>query len=218
MTEFRDTGHGRAQDGGFRAGSADADEPFLSGDVEDAWLAGGVGEGAASDWREEEDQVVVLPPPKDDSPTWRRRRRTPWWTIFAVALLVVYGLYEAGRRGWLDPGGEAAPARSGEAAAAGVAAERAEAARRFRQVADSLQSAVEGYGLRRSDFDQNRIGCASLRVGYRRVDRHFVSLSLLARERRDRLGDDALDRYEGLMDDVDEVNRHFDGTNCREAG
>ncbi len=168
---------------------------------------------------EEQDQVIVLPPPKDDDPTWRRPWRRPgslpWWAIAPIVLLAAIGLYEAGQQGWLDMGGQAAQARSETSATERAAVERAEATRRFRQVADSLRGAVEGYDVRRSDFERNRIDCASLAAGYRRVDRHFVSLSVVLRERGDRLGSEARDRYEELTGQVDEVNRHFDGTGCR---
>lgn len=163
-----------------------------------------------------QDQVIVVPPPKDDDPTWRRPGGLPWWVIVPVVLLTAFGLYEAGQRGWLDPGGQAAQARSEASDTGRAAAERAAAARRFRQVADSLRGAVEGYDVRRSDFERDRIDCPSLAEGYRRVDRHFVSLSVLLRERGD-LGSEARDRYEGLTGQVDEVNRHFDGTECRTA-
>lgn len=179
------------------------------------------GDGSAGDpdrFAGGQDQVIVLPPPKDDDPTWRRPWRgpggLPWWVIVPVVLLTAFGLYEAGQRGWLDPGGQAAQARSEASDMGRAAAERAAAARRFRQVADSLRGAVEGYDVRRSDFERNRIECASLAAGYRRVDRHFVSLAVLLRERGD-LGSEARDRYEGLTGQVDEVNRHFDGTGCR---
>lgn len=177
--------------------------------------------------RAEEDQVIVLPPPKDDDPTWRRPwrrpglRGVPWWTLWVaipVLLLAAVGLYQAGQQGWLDPGGQAAQARSAASEMEAAAAERAEASRRFRQLADSLRGAVEGYDVRRSDFERNRIDCASLAAGYRQVDRHFVSLSVLLRERGDRLGSEARDRYEELTGQVDEVNLHFDGTGCRTGG
>lgn len=181
---------------------------------EDAEEADRVAEG--------QDQVIVLPPPKDDDPTWRRPWRRPgslpWWAILPVVLLAAFGLYEAGQQGWLDPRGQAAQARSQASETGAAAAERAEATRRFRQLADSLRSAVEGYDVRRSDFERNRIDCASLAAGYRRVDRHFVSLSVLLRERGDRLGSGARDRYEELAGRVDEVNLHFDGTGCRTGG
>lgn len=170
----------------------------------------------------EQDQVIVLPPPKDDDPAWLRSRRRPgglpWWAILSFVLLAAFGLYEAGLQGWLDPGGQAAQARSEVSTIEAAAAERADATRRFRQVADSLGSAVEGYEVRRSDFERNRIDCASLAAGYRRVDRHFVSLSVLLRERGGRLGSGARERYEELAGRVDEVNRHFDGTGCRTDG
>lgn len=165
-----------------------------------------------------QDQVIVLPPPKDDDPTWRRPRNLPWWALLPVVLLAAYGLYEAGQRGWFDLGGQAAQARSEASEVRAAAAERAEASRRFRRTADSLQTALEGYEVRRSDFEQNRIDCASLASGYRRVDRHFVSLSVLVRERGDRLDGEARTRYEQLTSRVDGVNRHFDGTGCRAAG
>lgn len=165
-----------------------------------------------------QDQVIVLPPPKDDDPTWRKPRDFPWWAAIPVLLLAAYGLYEAGQEGWFDVGGQAAQARSESSQVRAEAAERAEATRRFRQLADSLQGAVEGYDVRRSDFEQNRIDCASLAAGYRRVDRHFVSLSLVVRERGDRLDADARERYEALTGAVDDVNRHFDGTGCRTGG
>lgn len=172
---------------------------------------------------EGQDQVIVLPPPKDDDPTWRQPWRRPgslpWWAVVPVVLLAAYGLYEAGQRqGWFDLGGQAESARSQTSetsATERAAVERAGATRRFRQVADSLRGAVEGYDVRRSDFERNRIDCTSLAEGYRRVDRHFVSLSVVLRERGDRLGSEARDRYEELTGQVDEVNRHFDGTGCR---
>lgn len=165
------------------------------------------------------DQVIVLPPPKDDDPTWRRPRSFPRWTIVAaVVLLAAFGLYEAGQRGWFDFGGQPAQARSETAEVRAAADRRASAGRRFRQAADSLEDAVEGYAVRRSDFERNRIDCASLAAGYRQVDRHFVSLSVVVREEGSRLDAQARGRYRELTDRVDEVNRHFDGTACRTGG
>lgn len=166
----------------------------------------------------DQDQVVVLPPPKDDDPTWRRPRNLPWWALIPVVLLAAYALYEAGQHGWFDLGGQAAQARSEASEVRAAAAERAEASRRFRQRADSLRTALQGYQVRRSDFEQNRIDCASLASGYRQVDRHFVSLSVLLQERGERLGAEARSRYEELTGRVDAVNRHFDGTGCRSGG
>lgn len=173
--------------------------------------------------RKEQDQVIVLPPPKDDDPTWRSPwrgpggRTPPWWALVPLLLLAAYGLYEAGQQGWFELGGqaEARPEVAGERTAA---AERAAAERRFRETADSLEDALDGYGIRRSDFELNRIDCSFLAEGYRRVDRRFVSLSIVVRERADRLGGGARDRYEELSGRVDEVNRHFDGSGCRTAG
>lgn len=164
------------------------------------------------------DQVVVLPPPKDDDPTWRRPRSLPWWVIVPVVLLAAFGLYEAGQRGWFGLGGQAAQARSEASQVRDASAERSAASRRFRQTADSLRTAIQGYQVRRSDFEQNRIDCSSLASGYRQVDRHFVSLSVLLRERGDGLDAGARERYEELTSQVDEVNRHFDGTGCRTGG
>lgn len=186
-------------------------------EAESSREAGNVYAGKPDRGAERQDQIIVLPPPKDDDPTWRRPV-SPWWAVVPVVLLAAYGLYEAGQRGWLDLGGLAEPARPPTSEAEAAAVERAEATRRFRQVADSLRSAVEGYDVRRSDFDRDRIDCASLAAGYRRVDRHFVSLSVLLREHGDRLGSEARDRYEEITGQVDEVNRHFDGTGCREGG
>lgn len=200
--------------GGRDAGEQDRGVEEQDGSVEEP-------DGTAG----EPEQVIVLPPPKDDDPTWRRPWRgpggIPWWApwlVVPVLLLAAFGLYEAGQQGWLDPGGQAAQARPEASETRRAAAERAEATRRFRQVADSLRSAVDDYAVRRSDFERNRIDCASLAAGYRRVDRRFVSLSVLLRERGDRLDAGAGDRYEELTGQVDEVNRHFDGTGCREGG
>lgn len=163
----------------------------------------------------ERDQVIVLPPPKDDEPTWRSPRNLPWWAWIPVLLLVGYGVYEAREQGWLELGESSPPPPALSAEERAAALERAEAERRFRQVADSLGSAVQGYDVRRSDFEQNRIECGSLAAGYRRVDRHFVQLSVLMKERGGRLDAEARNRYETLTERVDEVNRHFDGTACR---
>lgn len=168
------------------------------------------------------DQVIVLPPPKDDDPTWRRSRRRsgglPWWAMIPIVLLAAFGLYQAGQRWWFDQGEQAARDRSEASGMEAASAERTEATRRFRRMADSLQSAVERYDVRRTDFERNRIECAALAEGYRRVDRQFVSLSVLVRERGDRLGAGTRDRYEELTGRVGQVNRHFDGTGCRTSG
>lgn len=187
---------------------------------EDAGLPADRTLGDVDDEQQAQDQMIVLPPPKDDDPTWRRRRSRglPWWVLIPVVLLGAYGLYEAGQRGWFDVGGQAAQARSETSQVRAAAAERAEATRRFRQTADSLRTALEGYEVRQSDFEQNRIDCASLASGHRRVDRHFVSLSVHLRERGDRLDAEARTRYEELTTRVDSVNRHFDGTECRAGG
>lgn len=181
-------------------------------------LAGRAPPGAPAEGEDRRDDVIVLPPPKGDDPTWRAPRNLLTWLWIPVVLLAAFGLYEVAQRGWLDPNGESSAARSEATELQAAAAERSEAARRFRQVADSLESAVEGYDVRRSDFEQNRIGCAALASGYRQVDRHLVSLSVLLMERGDRLDADARSRYRELTGEVDELNRHFDASGCRTAG
>lgn len=171
----------------------------------------------------ERDQVVVLPPAREGDPSRRRSGGFRRWATAALALAAAFILYRAGEEGWLDPGSrpDGPEAAASEATATEARADAdggGEAARRFREVADSLEGAVEGYGVRRSDFERDRIGCASLAAGYREVDRLFVALSVLVRERGDRLDAGARARYRSLTEEVDRVNRHFDGSGCRTAG
>lgn len=163
-------------------------------------------------------QPIVLPPPKEGETYWRRRRRPPWWAVVAAVLLAVLGLYEAVERGWFDPGGRDAQARPEASGARAEAARPADGTSRFHALADSLDRAAEGYRVRRSDYEQNRIGCPTLATGYRRVDRHFVALSVVMREEGDRLDAGARRRYEELTNRVNDVYRHFDGAGCRSTG
>lgn len=158
--------------------------------------------------------MVLLPDASD--PTWTRARIVVWW-ILVPALLLTFGYYEAGQFGWFQAGSQAAEPRPDSADVRPTAAERDGAARRFRDVADSLDGALQRYSVRRSDFESDRVGCESLATGYREVDRQFVSLSVMLKQDGARLGTELRSRYREFSDEVDEVNRHFDNTDCRVA-
>lgn len=201
------TSPGEGRDGGASSREGGARRGGFSSLPDDRTFRGG---------NTERDQVIVLPR-SQGGPMWLSPRRLPWWAWIPVLLMVGYGVYEARQQGWLEFGGSSPgtspPARSTEGQAADLA--RSEADHRFREVADSLASAVEGYDVRRSDYEQDRIDCGLLASGYRRVDRYFVQLSVLMKESAGRLAADATSRYEALSERVDAVNRHFDGTACR---
>jgi len=84
----------------------------------------------------------------------------------------------------------------------------------FRDAAEELQMAVERYGERSRDFDLGRIGCDLLRSGYAGTDDTFVGMAA-AFARLDAAADSRESmEYERLVNEMNEVNEHFDAAGC----
>lgn len=85
----------------------------------------------------------------------------------------------------------------------------------LQSIAEEFEAAVSRYRERMEDFDLGRLGCEGLRAGYRAVDKTFMSLS--ERYAADR--GEAADRvYEDSRRSMEEIERHFDASQCPRSG
>ncbi len=181
-----------------------------------------------------------LPPRGDDGP---RKRSPPlvipgdepgygregprWGRRLLVLALVVAGTYGAARligavggrpadepipeAGRPVPAGGTLQAESGGAPS--PATPNPSAGGNYRQMADSLATALDQYHQRQLDFHRGIIGCAELATGYGAVDDAFVHLSIAFRF-ADVRGDSRRQEYRRLAARADTVNRQFDASGC----
>lgn len=87
--------------------------------------------------------------------------------------------------------------------------------RRFRQAAVEVDAAVARYAERSQDFDLGRIGCDLLSSGYSSADDAFVAMAGAFAALGAAPDSARISEYERLADDVNGVNRHFDGSGCQ---
>lgn len=116
-----------------------------------------------------------------------------------------------------SPGGGAPAQEEGEAAPADTSAENPPSSPALRELdllADSLSTALARYGERRQDFELNRLQCTGLSRGYRQVDEAYLAFLRAYESARVSLDASRRSAYQQLMEDTDQVNRHFDGTRC----
>ena len=71
-----------------------------------------------------------------------------------------------------------------------------------------------GYRRRREEFDRGLIGCNALTSRYRSVDEAFFRLSRGFVKARAELAADGLAAYQAAGTQMDEIDRHYDGTGC----
>ncbi len=108
-----------------------------------------------------------------------------------------------------DPGLVVPPA-----SASPVAAPVSGVAVAFAAQTDSVLAAMHRYQVRQRDFSLHRIGCDALAVGYRDVDRGFVSLSQRFMAIRSQLDPAASGRYQQLAQRADAIDGQFGSTGC----
>lgn len=86
--------------------------------------------------------------------------------------------------------------------------------RRFRQATAEVDAAVARYVERSQDFDLGRIGCDLLSSGYSSADDAFVGMAAAFAALGAAPDSTRAAEYDRLAEDVNEVNRHFDGSGC----
>jgi len=70
------------------------------------------------------------------------------------------------------------------------------------------------YEERRQDFDLGRIGCELLAGGYAAADDSFIAMAA-SYAGIGTTDDEALNtQYEGLVEDMNRLNQHFDASRC----
>jgi proteasome lid subunit RPN8/RPN11 len=89
-----------------------------------------------------------------------------------------------------------------------------EAVQRFLDASTDLEEAMLRYEERRQDFDLGRIGCEMLAGGYAAADDVFIAMAG-SYARLGAAADETFDaEYERLVDDMNELNQHFDASGC----
>lgn len=149
-------------------------------------------------------EIPLVMPGRRGPSFWQRRVRGIF--LVAVAGLVLstaWLLYDRFAAG----GNESAPAFS-SIAAGGLTPE-------LRDVAEGFETMASRYRERMEDFDLGRLGCEGLWVGYRAVDEAFISLS----ERYAASRSEAASRvYEDSKRSMEEIERHYDASECPRRG
>jgi hypothetical protein len=85
----------------------------------------------------------------------------------------------------------------------------------LREVAEGFVTTASRYRERMEDFDLGRLGCEGLWTGYRAVDEAFISLS----ERYAASRSEAANRvYEDSKRSMEEIERHYDASECPRRG
>ena len=159
-------------------------------------------DAAAVEPMEESNEVeipLVMPGRRGPS-FWRRHARGIFPAAVAVgALSTAWLLYDR----FATSGNESASAFS-SIADRGLTPE-------LRDVAEGFEAAASRYRERMEDFDLGRLGCEGLWMGYRAIDEAFMSLS----ERYAAGRGEAADRvYEDSKRSMEEVERHYDASEC----
>ena len=136
------------------------------------------------------------------------RRRTIVWLLAIVAVAI--GGYVGGLRLFRSTG-DAPPV-------AVVPVERPPRrppeVERFLQASTDLEEAMLGYEERRQDFDLGRIGCELLAGGYATADNAFISMAGAYAALGDSADETLTADYERLVEDMNQLNQHFDASAC----
>jgi hypothetical protein len=145
-------------------------------------------------------EISLVMPGRRRPSSWQRRRRAIFLAVVAaVALSTAWLLYD-----------RFATSRNESMSAFGSIADRG-LMPELRDVAEGFETAVSRYKERMEDFDLGRLGCEGLWTGYRAVDEAFMSLS----ERYVASRGEAADRvYEDSKRSMEEVERHYDASEC----
>jgi hypothetical protein len=149
-------------------------------------------------------EIHLVMPGRRGPSFWQRRTHGVFLVAVAgFVLLTAWLLYDRFAAG----GTELAPAFS-SIADDGLMPE-------LRDVAVGFETTVSRYRERMEDFDLGRLGCEGLWTGYRAVDEAFMSLS--ERYAADR--SEAVNRiYEDSKRSMEEIERHYDASECPRGG
>jgi len=123
-----------------------------------------------------------------------------------VVPLVAFGVWQALRRS--DVGVRPASIEVGSSVSS------APASAEFSRAVAALQKEIDRYRERQGDFDHGRIGCDMLVGGYRDADRAFVALAQVFSAVTAAADSAAGAAYERLSAEMEDINRHFDGSGC----
>jgi hypothetical protein len=85
---------------------------------------------------------------------------------------------------------------------------------RFLQASTDLEQTMLGYEERRQDFDLGRIGCELLAGGYATADNAFISMAGAYAGLGDAADETLTADYERLVEDMNQLNQHFDASAC----
>lgn len=86
---------------------------------------------------------------------------------------------------------------------------------RFRDVGVALVAATERYDERARDFDLGRIGCDLLQSGYASTDDEFVAMASAYARLNAAADSREATEYDRLVNEMNEVNEHFDAAGCQ---
>lgn len=149
-------------------------------------------------------EIPVVMPGRRGSSIWQRHARKISRVAVAVLVLTTaWVLYGRVAREGTDP------------PSAFSSIEEAPVTEEMRSIDQAFATAVSRYRERVGDFELGRLGCEGLWTGYRAVDETFMSLteqySMERGEAADRL-------YEGSKRSMEEVERHFQSSECPRGG
>ncbi|MFQ5747591.1 MAG: hypothetical protein ACE5HF_10295 [Gemmatimonadota bacterium] len=152
---------------------------------------------------------IILPsePREPLFPRPSRRTRKTVGGILALLAVVAAGVLAVR---WARPG----PRESAPFVPVTSPAQTSGAGSEVDSLLSALALAVDQYDERKTDFDLGRIGCQLLAGGYDAADRAAIAAAAVV-PRAGAVADSATQaEYAQLLDEMDAVNEHFDGSRC----